>query len=340
MSKAKLLHIGYPKCMSTALQRDFFAMHPEIMFLGWGLPGTEHGWADDHLATLCEVSIRYEKVFSYDELLATRIIKKHLQEFNENVEKKVLCLSSESFSFSMHFDIDSTIKAQRLKTLLGDNTKVLIVTRNQKDLFKSYYFECVRGGYKGHFDEFLDFNYHYFFHSILSDLNFFDLYTFYCNLFGKENIKVLPMESYIKNPDKTLSELSMFAGIDELELKLQKYNDSSDKKNLQAIRLLNEKFINNHGNTYFGWIDGEKLRTYWRDKLLIQESIHTKMNFDSRMLIYRCAKHTLRDFVDALEAEYSPSWEDRLNKLYEVGNEKLSRAIDIDLCELGYSCAR
>lgn len=322
--------------MSTSLQRDFFAKHPEIMFLGWGRPDTEHGWINDQLATLCEVGIRYEKVLSYDRSFAERMIKEHMKEFSNDAAKKILCLSSESFSFTMHFDVDVTIKAERLKHLMGDNTKVLIVIRNQLDLFRSYYFECVRGGYPGQFDEFLDFNYHYLFHSILSDLNYYDLYVLYCKHFGKENVKILPMELIINDADKSLSELSMFAGINDVGLKLQRHNDSSDKKYLQAVRLLNEKFPNNRGNSYFGWIDGEKLRTYWRDKLLMPESPVADKNYGTRMLVYRAAQSVVSDFVEDLDATYQADWQQRLGNLFAAGNDKLSKAVNIDLGAMGY----
>lgn len=322
--------------MSTSLQRDFFAKHPEIMFLGWGRPETEHGWVNDQFATLCEVGIRYEKVLSYDKSFAKRMFRGQLKEFNNDAAKKVLCLSSESFSFTMHFDVDATIKAQRLKHLMGDNTKVLIVIRNQLDLFRSYYFECVRGGYPGQFDEFLDFNYHYLFHSILSDLNYYDLYALYCRHFGEENVKVLPMESIIEDQDKSLSELSIFAGISDVELKLQRHNDSSDKKYLQAVRWLNEKFPNNRGNSYFGFVDGEKLHTYWRDKLLMPESVAASQNYAARMMIYRSAHAVISDFVTDIGSSYPLGWQEKLGDLYAAGNDSLSKAIDIDLGAMGY----
>ncbi len=31
------LHIGYPKCFSTTLQRNFFSKHPEIFYGGIGI---------------------------------------------------------------------------------------------------------------------------------------------------------------------------------------------------------------------------------------------------------------------------------------------------------------
>jgi len=337
--KLRLLHIGYPKAMSTSLQRDFFAKHKEIEFLGWGRPDTEHGWTDDDMATLCEVGIRYENTLSYNERVAKKVLAKHIRKFEKDITKRLLCLSSESFSFTMHFDVDPTIKAQRLIHLMGGGTKVLIVIRNQFDLFRSYYFECVRGGYPGQFEEFLNFHYHHIFHSILSDLHYGRTYRLYCRLFGKNNVKVLPMEALIADSARELSRLCEYLGVSDVALPLGHYNDSGDKKYLQAVRLLNEKFPNNRGNTYFGWVDGEKLRAYWRTSLRAAEPAESSRNYGTRMMVYRAAEAVVTDFVGPLAATYSEHWKKLLCELYGKDNAALADAIGIDLQSLGYTCA-
>ena len=336
MHKARLLHVGYPKCMSSTLQRDFFAKHPEIAFVGWGVPEVEHGWVDDEMASLCEVGIRYEKTLSYDPSTAKKIFERHLRKFEDNPQKKLFCLSSESFSFTMHFDVDPSIKAERLKDLMGDDTRILIVIRNQLDLFRSYHFECIRGGYWGYFNEFLDFHYHYLFHSILSDLRYYQLYELYCRIFGRENVKVIAMESLIQNPALMLRDLCTYSGITHSEIALSRHNDSDDKKYLQAVRLLNEKFPNNRGTTYFGWVDGEKLSAYWRVSRKLTEPDASLRNYGQRMLVFRSAKATVSDFVGPLDATYPANWVRMLNELYAENNASLAKATGIDLKTLGY----
>ncbi len=338
MQKTRLLHVGYPKCMSSTLQRDLFAKHPEIAFVGWGLPATEHGWIDDNVAAACEVGIRYEKTLSYDAVATREAFASYLQAFEEDTGKKVFCLSSESFSFTMHFDVDPGLKAQRLKDLLGDRTKVLIVIRNQFDLFRSYYFECVRGGYTGYFGDFLDFHYHYFFHSILSDLRYSLLYELYCRLFGKENVRVVAMESMKERSDSILEEICTFSGIERLPFPLTQHNSSEDKQYLQAVRLLNERFAHNQGNTYSGWVYGEKLVPYWRVTRGLAEPQAQRRNYGQQMMVFRAAASTVRDFVDPLDATYPDEWARKMTDLYAEDNAALARATGIDLRTLGYPC--
>ena len=94
MSKQRLLHIGYPKCMSTSLQKDFFAKHPEVYFLGCGRPDTDHGWISDEMAGIGEVSLRYAKEFMFDVTETRQRMEKYLQEFENDESRKLLCFSS------------------------------------------------------------------------------------------------------------------------------------------------------------------------------------------------------------------------------------------------------
>jgi hypothetical protein len=322
--------------MSTTLQRDFFDKHPQVMFLGWGVADMPHGWIDDETAALCEVGIRYENSLLYDAAAAQQIFARHVARFESDPGKRLLCLSSESFSFTMHFDVDPTIKAERLKRLMGDGCKVLIVIRNQLDLIASYYFECVRGGYAGHFGDFLDFHYHYLFHSILPDLRYDRTYRLYAGLFGANNIKVVPMESLVARTRTELKGLCDYAGIDDIELTLLRRNESSDKAYLQAVRLLNEKFTNNHGNGYFGWVDPEKLEAYWRVSRNLPQPAQASRNHSHRMMIYRTARAVVSDFVDHLDASYAPYWRQVLEDFYSESNSAMADLTGIDLMSLGY----
>lgn len=322
--------------MSTSLQRDLFAVHPEIMFLGWGLSDTDHGWISDELSILCEVGIRYEKMLDYHRNKAKQIFNTLLYDFECNEEKKTLCLSYESFSFTMHFDVDPAIKAARLRSLMGRDTKILIIIRNQLNLIRSYYYECVRGGYPGGFPEFIDFNFHYQFHSIFSDLRYFNLYKLYCKLFGKENVLILPMEEIIETPQEAISKICEHAGISKGDYPLARHNGSNDKLYLQAVRLLNEKFPNNRGGTYLGWVDDEKLRTYWRDSLGVGLPSAAIKNYNLRLLVYRTAKEVLSDFMADLHADYPAGWIERLASMYHGDNRLLANSSGLDLERYGY----
>ena len=59
MANARIVvHIGYPKCMSTTLQRDFFSKHPEINYLGVGF-ADNMSYSTNEVEYLNETFLKY-----------------------------------------------------------------------------------------------------------------------------------------------------------------------------------------------------------------------------------------------------------------------------------------
>lgn len=336
MIKQRLLHLGYPKCMSTSLQRDFFDRHPEIYFLGSGKPETAHGWISDGMASLGEVGLRYSKEFTFDKASAKDYLKNHYDAFENDDTKRLLCFSSESMSFTMHYDIDVVEKAKRLHYLFGSDSKILLVIRNQLDLLRSYYFECVRSGYPGFFGEFIEYHYFHQFRSILSDLYYDRMYDLYAHHFGKRNVVVIPMESLVKDIHAEMENVCSILGISSMDVSLEKHNDSNDKNYLQAVRLLNEKFPNNMGSTYFGMTDADKLEAYWKVELKEQAPPGAIKSNSNRMLVYRAARDVVKDFVSPLSGEYPDNWKTRFEAFFAPHNRRLEKKIGLDLRSMGY----
>ncbi|WP_394699712.1 hypothetical protein [uncultured Pseudodesulfovibrio sp.] len=322
--------------MSTSLQRDFFAKHAEVYFLGGQRSETTHGWISDEMASIAEVGLRYTKDLMFNRSAAKKYLKKHFENFEATSGKKLLCFSSESMAFTMHYDVDVVTKAMRLHDLFGQNCKVLMVIRNQLDLFRSYYFECVRCGYPGYFGDFIEYHYFHQFRSMLSDLYYDKLFEVYAKLFGRDNIIVKPMELLAKDMVNEFKKLALSLNIDASNLDIGQQNSSSDKLYLQAVRLMNEKFPNNMGNTYYGMTDTDKLEAYWRVELGENAPPSAINNNGTRMLVYRAAQSVVKDFVGPLVAEYSEFWEERMHDFFAQSNKNLQERIGLGLSEYGY----
>lgn len=333
---SKLIHIGYPKCMSTALQRDFFSKHPDIYYLGSGQLGYDHDWIDDDVSALFEVSLRYESELIFNRDKAKETISNHFDRYFDAEDKKLFCVSSESMSFTLNFDIDPVLKAKRLQELFGRDAKILMITRNQLDLFRSYYFECVRGGYPGYFESFLEYHYYFQFHSIFNDLYYDKLCELYCDVFHPSQVMVLAYEDMKKDPESSLRRICEFVDISVGNYQLAFHNDSSDKKFLQAIRYLNEKFPNNMGNTYFGMVDTEKLHEYWKSELQQTVPAEASRNYSNKMMIIRTASEVMHEFVSELNADYSEEWRELIGSRYRKSNDRLQEYTGIDFAKLGY----
>jgi hypothetical protein len=315
-----------------------FSIHPDIYYLGNGGFNNEHGWVDDRVAALLEVGLRYEPELQFDDQWALGVLGEHFDRFENMPDKKLLCLSSESMSFIMNYDIDPMLKASRLQRLFGENTRILIIIRNQLDLFRSYYFECVRGGYPGFFPEFLEFHYYYRFHSILTSMFYDKILLLYRHLFGDSSVMLLPMERLLQDAKQVQSELFSFMDVSPVDINFSMHNNSNDKRYIQAVRLLNERFPNNMGNTYFGMVDVEKIEPYWRVVMNEQKPAAAGRNYSDRMMIFRAAETVTRDFVENLQADYTGDWKMKLENMYRPHNTMLSELTGIDLSALGYPC--
>jgi len=315
--------------MSTFLQRAYFAEHPEIYFLGASIVDSEHGWISDEVASLAEVELRCAKDFVYDPEAAEACLKPHFEAFEADESKKILCFSSESMSFTMLDDIDVVQKAKRLHALFGPDTKVLMVIRNQIDLLRSFYYECVRSGYSGYFSEFIEYLYFHQYRSIVTDLFYDKMYDLYVSLFGSDNVIVVPMESLVK--DKCLDKLSNILEISSIDLDMTPMNSSNNKKYIQAVRLLNEKFPNNMGASQFSMVNTLMLEAYWKVELGLQPPSSAKKSFGQRMMIYRAANETFKDFVNPLDARYGRNWKKRLKQYYEENNKRLQEKSGVSL---------
>ena len=61
----KFIHIGYPKCFSTTLQREFFSIHPEIHYGGIGTGGSNIDFINDEMNLLVESGLIYFRNILY-----------------------------------------------------------------------------------------------------------------------------------------------------------------------------------------------------------------------------------------------------------------------------------
>ena len=62
----RYIHIGFPKCASTALQKSFFSKHPELFHLGANAGGTAAPYINPDIQTAIDVSLRFEREAAYD----------------------------------------------------------------------------------------------------------------------------------------------------------------------------------------------------------------------------------------------------------------------------------
>ena len=150
-----LFHIGYPKCLSTSIQRSFFEKSKSVFFGGIGIKDNI-SYCNPDIEFIFECLLKYAKHSFYNK--HKEWAKQTINTLLERVDgDKSIAFSSEALSVSFTgqmLDLDQ--KLERIKELYyGFNTNFLIIVRNQPDLLKSLYKDFIRNGSCLSYSEFI-----------------------------------------------------------------------------------------------------------------------------------------------------------------------------------------
>lgn len=109
------LHIGYPKCFSTTLQRSYFERHPQIHFGGVGI-GDNISYANDEIELMFESLLKYGNKVYWSKCKDKA--KENIQHFVEKSGNKKVVFSSEHLSMNFTLQgIANELKYRRLQYL-------------------------------------------------------------------------------------------------------------------------------------------------------------------------------------------------------------------------------
>lgn len=335
----KYIHIGFPKNFSTSLQRDYFSKHPDLFHLGIGIENNL-GYRDSIIEKTLEVYLKTCKSFKYNEV--KRSILLHFNEVFNNVSKpyKAVGISSEHLSFSFSYDsLSSVEKANRLFEIFGNDTKIIMIIRNQFDLIKSLYRESVRIGFAGDFNSFFELLYKYQDRNFVYDLRYDFVYKTYTKLFGKHNVKVLLFEDYRNNKGvmnsgesgiKLFEDLNNFLGLDSHNMKFDHYNEAIPSDKILIKAKLNNNIRHDLGNHLLESAEKHRIKTYLEQDLGFFEKEEKTFSdvLAKRILI----KNTLiENSTEPLTYVANESFCEELRNLYLAGNEKLENDLGTKL---------
>lgn len=182
--RAVAIHPGFVKTATSTLQRHVFPNHADIAYLGLPGPTPELEWAVRHL---CQAdSVHYERA---------RIEAAFAAALAAAPAGRVAVISYENFA--LYESKDKGLVAQRLKELFPE-ARLLFTIRRQEDLVVSWYFTKLRVRIKR--KAFIPFEEWYWsegresHQSIHDDLRYGRTIGLYAELFGRENVHVVPFE--------------------------------------------------------------------------------------------------------------------------------------------------
>lgn len=335
----KFVHIGYPKNFSTSLQRNFFALHPEIHHLGIG-PGIDY--ADPLTDATFEVYLKSAKQFKYAEVEPK--LRDHFAGIFRQAEasgKKCLTASSEHLSFAFANDsIGFEEKMNRLCRLFGSDTHIILIIRNQLDLIRSLYRESVRVGFPGDFSKYAYLLYKYQDRNYCYDMRYDLAYEVLTKYFKPEHIHFLVFEDMRKDGQlvqaaggkvQLVQALSSVLGVSYLETDFGHFNEALPDSVVLAKSVLNETHRHDLGNMLYETAEKHRMKAYLFHEINLPEA-EDQLYEDVRSKRALIAEAGLAPDTGA-KVSYAVQQEvaTRLKAFYENGNRRLEQLAGLKL---------
>jgi hypothetical protein len=325
----RYIHLGYQKSGSTFLQSMFFSAHPEIADILW--PNK-----DREVRTLLQAEILRRSVLNYDAAEIKRRVESCLAAAeNRRDGIKVVGLSSEELTGFPYVDL--TIIAERLREIFGD-AQVIVVVRNQIDLITSFYAECLKGGFFGNLDSFLEYHYWNRVNGLLPSLEYSKIIDAYVGLFGKENVHVLLFEDLRRDPQAFCDDLGYRLGLAHLRVDARAQNPSFKPLTQTVLRQLNRLFPYDLGMPRYS--PDLMAGRLWSEIAGIQTPNTAMRSLRRRDRLIAFARRLNRIIPASLGAvgrqAVSETWRERLEDLYRAENRNLAASFSLDLEGCGY----
>ena len=317
--KNVLIHIGLHKTGTTWLQNELFTQENKV-FSPLYSSNTLRGHS-----TLAEdfiFDIDRNLLSSFDD--NTDVIVNNLKTIISKKESsdKVFVMSHERLSgHPSSSGFDGSIIANRIKKIFP-NGKILIVIREQVSCILSNYFQYLKEGgtknltnflnvkYDGRVPQFSEnyFKYHY-------------LIEFYQNLFGKENVLVLPYELFNKNKSLFFDELGkLFNNTINVSSENFSKNYNIKKNHFMDYKL---RFLNRYIKSSSSLNGASILKLYAFKKIAL------KIKF----LMYHFSSERLNRSIKSIFLKEIEQWS--IGK-FEASNKITCQLTELDLKKIGY----
>lgn len=328
-----IIHIGYPKTATTTLQNLLFEKHPKTLYM-------HHCNDPDFLESLLGLFFQREIPFKqgvekHRGSTISLINKLENKRENLNPDYKIV-FSDEGFLShatnlrhypkNFQWSPDPVSMARKLKILFDDNfvkqPKILITIREQLSIIRSFYAEMCFTVNRYHIRNFND----YVDKSFLKDkfdfyssvINYWDIAMLYAEIFGRDNIYILPLE-YLQNNDD-MYKLILSDLLDIGKEDINNYIKTNKSKNIR-------KTVNN------------KYRVHQKS---LFDLLYPKSNTFPTILpyldgfFYKVLRHIKNPFTRTKRLEYSKEQYCLLREKYTAGNKRLSEEFNLDLDQYGY----
>ncbi len=281
----RYFHIGLAKAGSTLIQRNILPNLSSLKYVGnFSDTNKIKNYSDDYYNSLIN-HIRFNKSLKNESYI------KNLDNF---------FLSEEGISNGSNQQIINS--ALRIKKIYPKNNKFLIIIREQKSLLISKYFQYIK---KNKIEPNLFIKRYTENNNNSMTINFDEIFNLYSDIFGKNNITIIPYELLLKNKSYFIDEISKFCSH-----KISKNYSFEDKKINDKQRLMHTynpyskytKFLNSNVKKFLLNKISPKLiytmMTYNRENIFDKTSIAliTRQSKESNSKILKYCNFDLKKF--------------------------------------------
>ena len=187
-----LIHIGFHKTASTSMQEIIFKENKNLNLLNDSIDKKDLWFYKNFINLNSHKFSKEDFIKEFDKKFFLKKIKN---------DKKFNILSDENLSGDPFSGIDSYLMMNRIFDCF-ENTKILIVIRNQLDMLSSLYSNYINNGGTTSFDAWI-IGQETRWGMIFEKLNYLSIIKDYYKLFTKKNVKVICYEN-LWNPENGL----------------------------------------------------------------------------------------------------------------------------------------
>lgn len=229
------IHIGYPKCLSTTIQRSYFEKHPAINYCGVGI-NDNISYVNPDIEFIFEVLLKYSRKDFFE--MHFNHARKELQSVLDTQRPNVFSSEHLVMNFTLQ-GLDPQEKLLRMQQLFkGHDVEIIVIHREREQLIRSLYGEMVRMGYYGTYDEFLlwiekfkDRNFYY-------DLDLGVVEERTKKIFSK--VHILSFEELVPNASTKINKrFSEILNVPDICLPIDNNNPSLSLREIEALRKYN-----------------------------------------------------------------------------------------------------
>lgn len=310
--KQPLIHVGYPKSLSSWMQKLLFV--------------PENGFCKVIDPLAAQLFIIDPPPFGYSHDKSCDYMQQQLATLLPDEASRagvVPVITSEALAGHTYCGgYNAKANADRVFSLCPQG-KVLVIVREQRALMRSLYKTFITWGMPHSIDRLLNpvdanlspqFNFDF--------LRFDGLVAYYQQLYGQASVKVLPYEMFVRDPSAFLHQLLDFAEVENAEAVIarlplkRRMNKNQTLLNLSIQRWMNLLFLSGPFN-YLGLFPSTEERLKKRIK--------------------RSKQNPFPAFMDnCLEARFADKVERAFAGQFEASNRRLAELTGLDLSQYGY----